>query len=139
MLPSSTRTGWYDADCRRSQGLLSRLTLCRGLCSLTQRGQVGFVGQDPVLFNATIRDNITYGRSGTQQVNCFLCSVKSILFCWVLLGLLLFTAGVATQEVEAAAKAAYIHDFIVALRETRCPLLMPCLCAPFLADADVPC
>lgn len=35
---------------------------------LSQRGQIGFVGQDPVLFNASIRENITYARSASQEV-----------------------------------------------------------------------
>jgi hypothetical protein len=46
-----------------------------------QRGQIGFVGQDPVLFNASIRDNITYARAASQEVRqqslpvFLLCSV----------------------------------------------------------------
>ncbi|WP_409202586.1 ABCB family ABC transporter ATP-binding protein/permease [Sulfitobacter sp. S223] len=48
--------------------------------------QIGVVPQDTVLFNDTIGYNIAYGRDGATQA-----------------------------EVEAAAKAAQIHDFIVAL------------------------
>ncbi len=48
--------------------------------------QIGVVPQDTVLFNDTIRYNIGYGRDGAAQ-----------------------------SEIEAAAKAARIHDFIVAL------------------------
>ncbi len=48
--------------------------------------QIGVVPQDTVLFNDTIRYNIGYGRDGAAQ-----------------------------SDIEAAAKAARIHDFIVAL------------------------
>lgn len=47
---------------------------------------IGVVPQDTVLFNETLRYNIAYGRAGATQ-----------------------------QEVEAAAKAAQIHDFITSL------------------------
>ncbi|MGR3323129.1 MAG: ABCB family ABC transporter ATP-binding protein/permease [Pseudooceanicola sp.] len=47
---------------------------------------IGVVPQDTVLFNDTIRYNIAYGREGASQA-----------------------------EIEAAAKAAQIHDFIAAL------------------------
>jgi ABC-type transport system involved in Fe-S cluster assembly fused permease/ATPase subunit len=50
--------------------------------------QIGVVPQDTVLFNDTIGYNIAYGRDGATQA-----------------------------EVEAAAQAAQIHDFIVALPE----------------------
>jgi ABC-type multidrug transport system fused ATPase/permease subunit len=48
------------------------------------RSQVGFVMQDTFLFNATIRENIAFGRAETSP-----------------------------QEVEAAARAARAHDFIL--------------------------
>ncbi len=50
------------------------------------RRQIGIVTQDTFLFNASIRDNIAYGRPHASQ-----------------------------QEIEAAAKAAHIHDFIMSL------------------------
>jgi subfamily B ATP-binding cassette protein MsbA len=46
------------------------------------------VGQSPFLFHATVRENILYGKPGATQA-----------------------------EVEAAARAAHIHDFIVSLPE----------------------
>ncbi|WP_302478903.1 ABCB family ABC transporter ATP-binding protein/permease [Ruegeria arenilitoris] len=49
---------------------------------------IGVVPQDTVLFNDTIRYNIAYGREGASQA-----------------------------EIEAAAKAAQIHDFITSLPE----------------------
>ena len=49
---------------------------------------LGVVPQDTVLFNDTIRYNIAYGRGGATQ-----------------------------EEIEAAARAAQIHDFIAALPE----------------------
>jgi ABC-type transport system involved in Fe-S cluster assembly fused permease/ATPase subunit len=49
---------------------------------------IGVVPQDTVLFNDTIRYNIAYGRDGASQ-----------------------------NEIEDAARAAQIHDFIVALPE----------------------
>jgi ATP-binding cassette, subfamily B, heavy metal transporter len=49
------------------------------------RRAIGIVPQDTVLFNDTVAYNIAYGRAGATQ-----------------------------QEVEAAARAAHIHDFIVA-------------------------
>jgi len=48
--------------------------------------QIGVVPQDTVLFNDTIRYNIAYGRDGATQ-----------------------------EEIEAAARAAQIHDFILSL------------------------
>jgi ATP-binding cassette subfamily B protein len=49
---------------------------------------IGVVPQDTVLFNDTIRYNIAYGRDGAKQ-----------------------------EDVEAAARAAQIHDFILSLPE----------------------
>ncbi|KAM0899548.1 hypothetical protein ACQ4PT_021225 [Festuca glaucescens] len=51
------------------------------------RDQMGLVGQEPVLFNDTIRANITYGKHGE----------------------------VTEEEVTAVAKAANAHDFISSL------------------------
>ena len=48
------------------------------------RGQIAYVGQDVHLFTGSIRDNIAFGRSGATQ-----------------------------DEVEAAARAAHAHDFIM--------------------------
>jgi ATP-binding cassette, subfamily B, bacterial len=52
------------------------------------RAQLGIVLQEPVLFSTTILENIAYARPAATQ-----------------------------EEIEAAAKAANIHDFIVALPE----------------------
>jgi ATP-binding cassette subfamily B protein len=52
------------------------------------RRNVGVVLQEPFLFSATIRDNITYGKPDATQ-----------------------------EEVEAAARAAQLHDYIVSLPE----------------------
>ncbi|MCX8044711.1 MAG: lipid A export permease/ATP-binding protein MsbA [Desulfobacterota bacterium] len=52
------------------------------------RQQIAFVSQETVLFNDTIRNNITYG-----------------------------SLGVPEENIIAAAKAAYAHDFIMALPE----------------------
>ena len=60
----------------------------RDIRSLTQasvRRAIGIVPQDTVLFNDTVAYNIAYGRPGASQ-----------------------------QEIEAAARAARIHDFIAA-------------------------
>jgi ATP-binding cassette, subfamily B, bacterial len=48
--------------------------------------QVGMVTQETYLFHASLRENIAYGRMGATE-----------------------------EEIRAAAKAAYIHDFIMAL------------------------
>eukprot|EP00455_Lapot_gusevi_P039121 TRINITY_DN4383_c0_g1_i18.p1 TRINITY_DN4383_c0_g1~~TRINITY_DN4383_c0_g1_i18.p1 ORF type:complete len:454 (+),score=115.09 TRINITY_DN4383_c0_g1_i18:112-1473(+) len=50
------------------------------------RSQIGFVSQEPVLFATSIRENIVYGKLTATD-----------------------------QEVEDAARAAYIHDFIMSL------------------------
>lgn len=50
------------------------------------RRQIGMVLQETFLFSASIRENISYGRSSATQ-----------------------------QEIEEAAKAAHIHDFIISL------------------------
>ncbi len=60
----------------------------RGLTQETLRGAIGLVPQDTVLFNETIGANIAYGRPGAAQ-----------------------------EAIEAAARAAQIHDFIEALPE----------------------
>ncbi|WP_112323272.1 ABCB family ABC transporter ATP-binding protein/permease [Oceanibium sediminis] len=58
----------------------------RDVTQVSLRGQIGVVPQDTVLFNDTIGYNIAYGRPGATQA-----------------------------EVEAAARAAQIHDFITSL------------------------
>ncbi|MTI03667.1 MULTISPECIES: ABC transporter ATP-binding protein/permease [Alphaproteobacteria] len=60
----------------------------RDVTQTSLHAAIGVVPQDTVLFNDTIRYNIAYGREGASQV-----------------------------DVEAAAKAAQIHDFIIALPE----------------------
>jgi ABC-type multidrug transport system fused ATPase/permease subunit len=52
------------------------------------RGHIGVVGQEPVLFATTIRENIRYGREDATQ-----------------------------QEIEEAAREANAHDFISKLPE----------------------
>ena len=58
----------------------------RDVTQASLRGAIGIVPQDTVLFNDTIGYNIGYGKPGASQA-----------------------------EIEAAARAAYIHDFIVSL------------------------
>ncbi|WP_281930283.1 ABC transporter ATP-binding protein [Roseibium album] len=54
-------------------------------CTLTSlRGSIAYVGQDPFLFNLSVRENISVGKPGATQ-----------------------------EEIEAAAKAANAHDFII--------------------------
>ncbi len=60
----------------------------RDVSQSSLHASIGVVPQDTVLFNDTIRYNIAYGREGATQ-----------------------------QDVEAAAKSAQIHDFIVSLPE----------------------
>ena len=57
----------------------------RGVTQASLRRAIGIVPQDTVLFNDTIAYNIAYGRPGATQA-----------------------------EIEAAARAAHIHDFIAA-------------------------
>jgi ABC-type multidrug transport system fused ATPase/permease subunit len=54
------------------------------------RKQIGVVSQEPVLFATTIRENIEYGRE-----------------------------GVTYEQIEAAAKEANAHDFIMKLPKVR--------------------
>ncbi len=56
------------------------------------RRQIGLVSQEPTLFDSSIAENIRFGRSGSQE-------------------------EVSMAEVEAAAKAANAHDFIMKLDE----------------------
>ncbi|WHZ18669.1 MAG: ABC transporter ATP-binding protein/permease [Rhodanobacteraceae bacterium] len=58
----------------------------RSVTQQSLRAAIGIVPQDTVLFNDTIYYNIAYGRTGATR-----------------------------QEVEAAARAAHIHDFVVSL------------------------
>jgi ATP-binding cassette subfamily B protein len=60
----------------------------RAVTQQSLHDSIGVVPQDTVLFNDTIRYNIAYGRAGATQ-----------------------------DEIEAAAKAARIHDFILGLPE----------------------
>ncbi len=60
----------------------------RDVSQTSLHASIGVVPQDTVLFNDTIRYNIAYGREGASQA-----------------------------DVEAAAKAAQIHDFITSLPE----------------------
>jgi ATP-binding cassette subfamily B protein len=60
----------------------------RDITQESLHAQIGVVPQDTVLFNDTIRYNIAYGRDGATE-----------------------------DEIVAAAKAAQIHDFIMALPE----------------------
>lgn len=50
------------------------------------RAQIGIVGQEPVLFNTSVRENIRYGREDATD-----------------------------EEITAAAKQANAHDFIMYL------------------------
>lgn len=58
----------------------------RGVTLESLRRQIGLVMQEPYLFNATIRENLTYGSPDVTQ-----------------------------EEVERACRTAYIHDFILSL------------------------
>ena len=60
----------------------------RKLTQRSLRSQIGVVFQDPHLFNDTVRANIAYGRPAATQA-----------------------------EIEAAARAAHAHDFIMGLPE----------------------
>ena len=60
----------------------------RDITQASLRAAIGLVPQDTVLFNDTIGANIAYGRPGASQ-----------------------------DEIEAAARAAQIHDFIIGLPE----------------------
>lgn len=60
----------------------------RGITQNSLRAKIGVVPQDTVLFNDTVGYNIAYGREGATK-----------------------------QEIEQAAKAAQIHDFIMSLPE----------------------
>src|SRR3569832_2597923 len=60
----------------------------RNVTQASLRSAIGIVPQDPVLFNDTIEYNNAYGRPGASR-----------------------------EDVVAAAKAAYIHEFIVSLPE----------------------
>lgn len=56
------------------------------------RSQIGFVQQEPILFNLSIRDNIAYGDN---------------------------TREVTQEEIEAAAKKANIHSDIIRLPDVK--------------------
>ncbi|KAI8614124.1 P-loop containing nucleoside triphosphate hydrolase protein [Chytriomyces sp. MP71] len=76
---------WYDLH--DGAALFDGRTI-REWCLSNLRSHMALVGQEPVLFNLSVRDNIAYG-----AVN-----------------------GIATlEQVETAARKANIHDFIVSL------------------------
>lgn len=67
------------------------LRFCFGLTCFVIQFQVGYVGQEPVLFCTTIRENILYGVKNSK-----------------------YTDKEYTQEdVERVAKMANAHDFIL--------------------------
>ena len=59
------------------------------------RSKIGLVSQEPVLFDGSIADNIRYGDLSRE---------------------------ISDEEVEAAARAANIHDFIMSQPKVRSPL-----------------
>ena len=61
------------------------------------RRQIGIVSQEPVLFNCSIRDNIAYGDISRE---------------------------ISQEEIENAAKAANIHDFINTLPKVFMPKII---------------
>lgn len=63
------------------------------------RSKIGIVTQEPILFDTTIRENIAYGVISLQD-------------------------GVSFDQIEQAARAANIHDFIMTLPDvsTRIPV-----------------
>ena len=70
----------------------------RGLRSLNiqwLRSKIGLVSQEPVLFDGSIADNIRYGDLSRE---------------------------ISDEEVEAAARAANIHDFIMSQPKVSSPL-----------------
>ncbi|XP_048141171.1 ABC transporter B family member 9-like isoform X4 [Rhodamnia argentea] len=75
---------FYDPDSGRV--FLDRVQLQKFKLSWL-RQQLGLVGQEPILFNETIRDNIAYGQQG----------------------------GATEDEIIAAAKASNAHNFISSL------------------------
>ncbi|XP_056175493.1 ABC transporter B family member 9-like [Syzygium oleosum] len=75
---------FYDPDSGRV--FLDHVLLQKFKLSWLRR-QLGLVGQEPILFNETIRDNIAYGKQG----------------------------GVTEDEIIAAAKASNAHNFISSL------------------------
>ena len=73
---------FYDA----ASGSINYLgTDVKGLNLQWYRDQIGYVGQEPTLFNTTVAKNIAYGAPGATQ-----------------------------EEIEIAAKQANIHDTIMA-------------------------
>ncbi|KQM68474.1 ABC transporter ATP-binding protein/permease [Xylophilus sp. Leaf220] len=80
---------FYDVDTPAAAGGISIAGQdIRGVTQASLRQAIGIVPQDTVLFNDSIGYNIGYGRTGATP-----------------------------QEIEAAARAARIHDFIQALPE----------------------
>jgi subfamily B ATP-binding cassette protein MsbA len=77
--------GTYDGNGSRSSGrILIDGHDVRDLTLVSLRAQIGIVTQDTILFNDTVKNNIAYGQP-----------------------------GVDAKRVEAAAKAANAHDFII--------------------------
>ena len=75
------------------------------------RSHMGLVSQEPVLFACSLRDNIMYGRPGSSQ-----------------------------EELEAAARAAYAHDFIMSFPDgyVTCRRCLPALCHPYSCCRQTP-
>jgi ATP-binding cassette subfamily B protein len=75
---------FYDVDARGGGRISIDGQDIRAVTQASLRAAIGIVPQDTVLFNDTVEYNIAYGR-----------------------------AGAGSDEVQVAAKAAHIHDFIV--------------------------
>jgi len=75
---------FYDVDAKGGGRISIDGQDIRTVTQASLRAAIGIVPQDTVLFNDTVEYNIAYGR-----------------------------AGAGSSEVQAAAKAAHIHDFIV--------------------------
>ncbi len=75
---------FYDVDVKGGGRISIDGQDIRGVTQTSLRAAIGIVPQDTVLFNDTVEYNIAYGR-----------------------------AGAGSAEVQGAAKAAHIHDFIV--------------------------
>lgn len=65
------------------------------------RRQIGLVSQEPILFDSTIADNIRFGANFRETTD---------------------------EEIEAAAKIADVHDFIMSLPQVCHPHPHACQC-----------
>lgn len=93
----------------------------RSLNLMFTRSQIAIVSQEPILFDASISENIVYGMDGGYLWRCLNRSISE---------------EVEHERIEEACRLANIHQFIAQLPDVR-PLYIPWKTGHFRATIHV--